>query len=88
MDSEEFVSYFYLIMETQPVSKTLCSLTKHEPMKNVQYIFWFMLEILPNLEVPSPYKCLTCGIAGAAFGLNVILIFLEKFHLFVQEYGK
>jgi hypothetical protein len=47
-----------------------------------------MLEILANLEVPSPYKCLTPGIADAAFGRNVILIFLEKYHLFVQEYGK
>jgi hypothetical protein len=71
MDPAEWVSYFYLITEAQPVSKTLCSLTKHETMENVQYICWFMLEILANLEVPSLYNCITCGIAEAAFGLNM-----------------
>jgi hypothetical protein len=82
MDPAEWFSYFYLIMEAQPVSKTLCSFTKHETMGDVQYICRFTLEILANLEVPSPYKCLTCGTADATFDLNVILIFLEKCHLF------
>jgi hypothetical protein len=43
-----------------------------------------MLEILANLEVPSSYKCLKYGIAEAACGLSVFLIFLENI-MFVRN---
>jgi hypothetical protein len=89
MDPTEWVSYFYLIMEAEPVSKTLCSLTKPETMENIKYMCQFRLEILTNLEVPSSYKWLTSGIAEAAFGLVCHSHIPRKMSvMFVQVYGK
>jgi hypothetical protein len=52
--------------------------------ENIQYMCWFMLEILANLEVPSSYKCLKYGIAETACSRSVFLIVLENI-MFVRN---